>query len=103
MWDDIDMDSSPYFFKSSEKEMLELPNNFGAIDYWRPDWIEILVDKCIEFAKSKNSFLAVINSHQETFAGNVEKLKAFINLLKSKFDGVIEFTTNREVLSELKA
>lgn len=102
MWEDIDMDSSPYFFQSSEKEMLELPNNFGAIDYWRPEWIEALVEKCLAFAKSKNGFLAVINSHQETFKENVEKLKAFIELLRSKFSGEIEFTTNRAVLSELK-
>lgn len=102
MWDKINMESSPYFFESSSKQMLELPNNFGAIDYWRPTWIDTLADKCIEYARKNKSFLAVINSHQETFKENVGKLKTFLELLKIKFKGEIEFTTNKRVLAELR-
>ncbi|MCO4755121.1 MAG: hypothetical protein KC478_11610 [Bacteriovoracaceae bacterium] len=102
MWDDITMDSSPYYLTTNNRKLLEIPNNLGAIDYWQPSWIEILAQKCIENAQNKTNYVAVINSHQETFSDNVDKLTSFIESIKLCPYANVQFTNNQEVLNKLK-
>lgn len=106
IWDGITPESSPYFIQASptsKRSLLEIPNNLGAIDYWQESWIDELADRCVKNSKDKQEYLAVINSHQETFSEHVGKLSSFIEALSEKSGCSIEFTTNKEVLRSLKS
>lgn len=101
IWEGITPESSPYMVKGSKKDLLEIPNNLGAIDYWQPSWMAGLSERCL--ANSEQSdYLAVVNSHQETFADHAAKLENLIDDLIRK-GANLEFITNREVLNSWKS
>lgn len=102
IWDGITPNSAPYFVKRPKKELLEIPNNLGAIDYWKEQWLPSLADICRRNARETGAFVAVVNSHQETFKEHGPKLEALLDLFLSEGDD-FEFVTNKEVLRSLKA
>lgn len=103
LWDGISTESQPYFIKSRDKHLLEIPNNLGAIDYWQPEWIKILADRCVEHAVNKDEYVAVINSHQETFQQHMEKLDRFIEQVSKAPEVSLEFTKNASIYQVLQS
>lgn len=97
LWEHINEDSVPYRIPTAKGSIVEIPNNLGAIDYWKDDWIEGLAERCVQNAFKKGRHLAVINSHQETALGHWDKMDCFIDLLKKDPDVKLNFITNREI------
>ena len=97
IWGDINQDSKPYKLQTSQGELLEIPNNLGAIDYWKDSWVENLVNRCVENASQNERHLAVVNTHQETADEHWHKLEAFLEALIARKDCEVSFVTNEQV------
>ena len=100
IWDQINMESRPYFLNTKRGKLLEIPNNLGAVDYWQHDWIEQLANKAVDSCKRTGNYIAVINSHQETALKHWYKLDRFLEILSLHQDIKLTFCTNSQVASE---
>lgn len=101
IWGDMGIRTKPYFLETFSGSIYEVPNNLGAIDYWRTQYINEHLEQIVSEHEQDDDLLLVINSHQETFEDNDEKLDTFLEGLSDAFGPEnIEFTTNREVLSK---
>jgi len=96
IWDDITPKSRPYWLPSAKKKLLEVPNNLGAIDYWKENWIETLSQTSIENSANDHEYICVINSHQETFSDHRPKLDAFLERLQISHK--LDFVINKNIL-----
>ncbi|MBC77770.1 MAG: hypothetical protein CME64_17325 [Halobacteriovoraceae bacterium] len=101
IWDKIDLYSDPFFVTTSKGKLLEIPNNLGAIDYWKEDWISILSEKTIQATRTKGSHIAVINSHQETASDHWDKLDSFLHTIKASKEVNVSFSTNSEIAHQM--
>ncbi len=91
LWGEISQSSRP---QEVLPDFYEVPNNLGAIDYWKDP--EVLVNQVIEGIKNEQS-CAVITIHQETASEHLGQLDFFLKNLQSK--GVeLEFHTNQSLL-----
>ncbi len=95
IWDDITPQSKPYWLESSQKKIIEIPNNLGAIDYWQDHWIDELVDISIKNSQQDKDYICVINSHQETFEKNAYKLDQYLKKISKEFE--VSFVVNKNI------
>ena len=100
IWGNMGINTKPYFLQTFSGSIYEVPNNLGAIDYWREQYIEDHLEQISCEYKKDNDLLLVINSHQETFKDHKGKLETFLDGLEDAFGpNNIEFTTNSDVFS----
>ena len=82
LWPEIHMNSSPYWMETSFGELLEVPNNLGAVDYWSEEAVDFFVSTTLNEGRQQGRYLAVINSHQETASDHWYKMGLFVERLQ---------------------
>jgi hypothetical protein len=101
LWDDIECTSSPFFLETFSGKILEVPNNLGAIDYWKENTISKFMDEIKQQHLQGEDLTLVVNSHQETASKEFDKLDNFIETMIENFgEQEISFCTNKEVYQD---
>lgn len=96
LWGHISHASLPYWVGHSE--ILEVPNNLGAIDYWSSQHLHYNCQESASLAKNKGYHLVVVTAHQETFHQYCSRLEKFINELISDKNLEVNFTLNKQLI-----
>ena len=86
LWGDFNKGSQP---QQVLPDFYEVPNNFGAIDYWQG--LEVLLQQSLQLSDQQG--LAVITIHQETAAEYLPRLEEFLQHLQL-LGLQLRFTTN---------
>lgn len=94
LWADIDFDSLPY--KIAPK-LIEIPNNLGAIDYWREKDVHDYVEGILELSNKNSYHCAVVTAHQETASQFLPMLRMFVKSLQKVNSVDVRFVTNEMV------
>lgn len=100
LWDGIHTNSQPYWF-SSQKKILEIPNNLGAIDYWSDDLIKKYCEQLIRLSDDGESSVVVVTAHQETFVDYIYRFEKLISDLTPYV--TLNFVTNKEIYKKKRA
>lgn len=94
LWGNINKNSQPYWHP---RGVLEVPNNLGAIDYWKTTDVTPLVSKNVKLAESKRNIL-VVTAHQESAAQHFSLLDQFMEQLKQEKKVSVRFINQQELL-----
>jgi hypothetical protein len=94
----------PFILQTFSGQLLEIPNNLGAIDYWNTENIYQTFNELLSTgSEAKGPYrepVLVINSHQETAAEHLPKLHEFLAYLHGAYGDQISFVTNRDIYFE---
>ncbi len=101
LWGTRGSELFPFNLQTFSGQLLEIPNNLGAIDYWNTENIyqtfnELLAAGTEEQAH-RGAPVLVINSHQETAADNLPKLHEFLAYLHGAYGDAFSFVTNKDI------
>ncbi len=98
LWDGVECTTSPFLLETNSGKIMEIPNNLGAIDYWKKSTISSLIDEIKERYSQQKDLTLVVNSHQETAKIQFDKLDNFMETLNECFGAdEIKVCTNKEV------
>ena len=95
LWGDIQETSQPYW--CADSKVLEVPNNLGAIDYWRSEKIADKASQCLSLAREKNH-VVVVTAHQESANKYFSYLDNFMEELAKEKSIPVNFVTHKELL-----
>jgi len=96
LWGDIHKNSQPYW--CSEKKILEVPNNLGAIDYWQAGEAKLKAEQSLALAQNKKH-LVVVTAHQETALQYFDILDEFLQRLTAEGRSEVRFITHAALVS----
>ena len=82
LWSEISLYSQAYSVQTSFGSIQEVPNNFGAIDYWGLEGVDFFASTALNGSKGRGEFYAVVNAHQETAAKHWPKLENFVDQIQ---------------------
>lgn len=103
IWGELNVLSRPYYLQNFCGSLFEIPNNLGAIDYWKEQTIDDHLAAITDHYNANEDMYLVINSHQETAQENFHKLDNFLSRLTDDYGDEINFTTNKDIyFNELK-
>ncbi len=94
LWPEISFSSQP----SINSKILQIPNNWGAIDYWQDQTIPTQTNHYLSRLNTNERNLIVLTTHQETFFETRPRLEKIIDHILNLDQYDIQFLTNKDIL-----